>query len=127
MRRGLGVLLVACTTAAGVQPLRFTRHDVVHLGAESMRGFAISGGRLAAWGERLRWWSIPEGRTVALGPRGPFGEGGAILDADGDGLLDIVVNEGPPQHALVWFHAPRWTRHVIDTGVDTVDVMSVEL
>jgi hypothetical protein len=75
----------------------------------------------------VRWWNLPEGKNAVSGPRGPFAEGGTILDVNGDGQLDLVVNETAPPRALVWLEAPRWTRHVIDTGVDTADVIPAEL
>jgi hypothetical protein len=46
-------------------------------------------------------------------------------------LADVVVNEGGPEAALVWFQGPRrgasWTRRVIDTGVDAPDILAVTL
>lgn len=75
----------------------------------------------------MRWWNLPEGNHAVSGPRGPFAEGGAILDVNGDGQLDLVVNETAAPRALAWLEAPRWTRHVIDTGVDTADVIAAEL
>ena len=75
----------------------------------------------------MRLWNLPEGKNAVSGPRGPFAEGGTILDVNGDGQLDLVVNETVPPRALVWLEAPRWTRHVIDTAVDTADVIPAEL
>jgi hypothetical protein len=75
----------------------------------------------------VRWWNVTEGKNAVSGPRGPFAEGGTILDVNGDGQLDLVVNETVPPRALVWLEAPRWTRHVIDTGVDTADVIPAQL
>ena len=75
----------------------------------------------------MRWWNLPEQKNPVSGPRGPFAEGGTILDVHGDGQIDLVVNETASPRALVWLEAPRWTRHVIDTGVDTADVIPAEL
>src|SRR5215471_979176 len=38
---------------------------------------------------------------------GPFAKNRAILDADGDGRDDIVLNENTPRRALVWLEAPE--------------------
>jgi len=54
---------------------------------------------------------------------------------DGDGKLDIVVNEDGPENDLVWFRAPHasasgrapWTRYVIDTGVHAPDMLPATL
>ena len=64
---------------------------------------------------------MPQGiYRVVLGRERAFTEGGCLLDIDGDGRVDIVVNEGGPEAALVWFRAPGrgtlWVRHVINTG-----------
>jgi hypothetical protein len=88
---------------------------------------ALSGRNLVTWGDRLRWWNPPGAAGAASIANGPFAEGGAILDVNGDGRPDIVLNEGAPGRALVWREAPRWTRHVIDTGVDTADALAAEL
>ena len=107
--------------------LHFTQHQIARLNGERIAGLSIAGRKLATWGDRLRWWNIPDGKTTAFGPRGPFAEGGALMDVNGDGRLDWIVNEGPPARALVWFEASRGTRHVIDTGVDTADALPAEL
>jgi len=106
--------------------IRFTKHHIQNLGRERIAGYAISGRELTTWGDRLRSWSIPDGKVRVLGSGGPFGEGGAIIDVNRDGQLDVVAGEMSPR-ALVWFEAPRWTRHVIDTGVDTADVIPADL
>jgi hypothetical protein len=106
--------------------IRFTKHHIQNLGRKRIAGYAIAGRELITWGDRLRAWSIPDGKFRVLGSGGPFGEGGAILDVNRDGQLDVVAGEMSPR-MLVWFEAPRWTRHVIDTGVDTADVISADL
>ncbi len=127
MTTRLALISLACTAACLAQTLRFERREVGDLGSEHIAGFAIAGRRLATWGDRVRWWNLPEGNDAVPGPRGPFAEGGAILDVNGDGQLDLVVNETAPARALVWLEAPHWIPHVIDTGVDTADVIPAEL
>jgi hypothetical protein len=127
MTRCFALISLACAAACVAQTLRFEQHNIGTLGSERVAGCAISGRRLATWGDRVRWWNLPEGKNAVSGPRGPFAEGGTILDVNGDGQLDLVVNETVPPRALVWLEAPRWTRHVIDTGVDTADVIPAEL
>jgi hypothetical protein len=113
--------------AASVLPqIRFTKHHIQNLGRKRIAGYAVSGRELITWGDRLRAWSIPDGKVRVLGSGGPFGEGGAIIDVNRDGQLDVVAGEMSPR-ALVWLEAPRWTKHVIDTGVDTADVIPAEL
>src|SRR5690348_13086105 len=127
MRTRIAALALVSSLAVHAAEMRFKRHTIRDLGAERISGFTLAEDRLATWGDRLRRWNIPGGQTTVFGPRGPFVEGGAVLDVDGDGRPDLVVNEGPPQRVLVWFQAPRWTRHVIDTGVDTADMLAATL
>jgi len=92
----------------------------------------MEGRTLVTWGDRLVRQRLPDGAARVLrGPGIVFAEGGCLLDVDGDGRLDIVVNESPPEAALVWFRAPQagggWTRHVIDTGVEAADMLAATL
>jgi hypothetical protein len=125
MRRRFVLLLVCANLGAGTPT--FVRRDIARPGAERIAGCALYGRRLATWGQRLRWWSLPDGQSTVDGPPGSFTEGGATLDVDRDGQPDLVVNEATQGRALVWYQSPRWTRHVIDTGIDTADVLPAEL
>ena len=119
------------------QSLRFTRKDLAKLGGERVTGSALLGRRLVTWGDRLRWLNLSEGKGTASLARGTCAEGGAVLDVDGDGrpdivlndtvLNDIVLNDDAPGRALVWLEAPDWKRHAIDTAVDTTDVLAAQL
>ena len=121
------LLALAGAFASEAQTLSLKQREIGALGNERIAGFAIAGRKLATWGDRVRWWNLPDGKSARPGPRGPFAEGATILDVNGDGQLDLVVNESAAPRALVWLEAPKWTRHVIDTGVDTADVIPGEL
>ncbi len=47
------------------------------------------------------------------------------MDVTSTGRLDLVLTERLPRPALVWLEAPRWTRHVIDPGVDAADMLPI--
>jgi len=120
------VLLLVCANLGAGTP-SFVRRDIARLGGARIAGCALVGSKLATWGDRLRWWSLPAGKSNAAGPTGPFSEGGAILDVDRDEQPGLIVNETAPGRALVWFQSPHWARYVIDTGIDTADVLPAEL
>ncbi|HTQ58448.1 MAG TPA: FG-GAP-like repeat-containing protein [Bryobacteraceae bacterium] len=99
---------------------------------ESVTGYALQERTLVTWGGQLLWRGLPQGDyRVVRGAGRAFAEGGCLLDVDGDGRLDIAVNESGPEAALVWFRNPGgrgpWQRHVIDTGVDAPDMMPATL
>ena len=107
---------------------RFVEYILQNLSNESITGYVLDGRTLVTWGDRLLWRSLPKGIYRVVGGRGrAFTEGGCLLDIDGDGRVDIVVNESGPEAALVWFRAPGqgtlWVRHVIDTGIDAPDIL----
>ena len=135
-RRMLGRVLAASLTAglvgAVAQEPPFSEHILRKLHNESITGYALQERTLVTWGDRLLWRRLPEGNDQVVRGRGrAFAEGGCLLDVDGDGTLDIVVNEGGPESGLVWYRAPRsgagWTRHVIGTGIDAPDMLPVTL
>ena len=116
---------------ASAQP-HFSGHVLARLHHETVTGYALQERTLVTWGGRLLWRGLPQGNyRVIRGNGRAFGEGGCLLDVDGDGRLDVVVNEAAPEPALVWFHNPgghgSWSRHVIDTGVDAPDLMAATL
>ena len=131
----LTIAVLGCTITANLAAApfpRFIEHILQDFGNESVTGYVIDGRTLVTWGDRLLWRSLPKGiYRVVRGRERAFSEGGCLLDVDGDGRVDIVVNEGGPEAALVWFRAPDrgnlWVRHVIDTGIDAPDILPVTL
>ena len=129
--RALPAAILSTALASG-RPVSFSEHILSKLHNETVTGYALDGRTLVTWGDRLLSWRLPEGELQLVRGRGrAFAEGGCLLDVDGDGRLDIVVNEGTPESRLVWYRAPQtsgsWTRHVIDTGVDAPDMMPATL
>jgi hypothetical protein len=122
--------LLGGALAAG-QPPRFSEHLLRKLRNETVTGYALQERTLVTWGDRLLWRRLPQGDRVIRGRGRAFAEGGCLLDVDGDGKLDVVVNEGGPEAGLVWYRAPHgrgdWTRYVIDTGVDAPDMLPATL
>ncbi len=116
--------LLFLNTLAFAQTLHFTEHRIQKLHGEHFAGYALGPRTLTAWGDRVVQVEIPSGKMRVLIPRAPvrFGEGGCLLD---DGAL--VLNEGPPDRALVWLQPSAWQRHVIDTGVDAADILPATL
>lgn len=120
------------TVLAAAQTLHFSEHPLSMARGETVTGYALRERTLVTWGDRIRWRELPQGEARVVRAGGPaFGEGGCLLDIDGDGLVDIVVNELGTEGALVWLRAPhgngKWVRHVIDTGVDAPDILPTTL
>jgi hypothetical protein len=92
----------------------------------TIRGGAVHGQSLYTWGDGLRRWELPALRPTVLA-REHLGEGGCLVDFNGDGAIDVVVQEGTGLGLLVWFQAPSWTRHVIDRQTEMHDCLAAEL
>lgn len=129
LRIYLPALLALCSYA---QTELFEIQEWTSGEAEMFRGAALTGsGNLYTWGDRLLRWNTRNGKADVLVKEGPgFGRGGCLADVDQDGLDDMVLLEQSPSGGLgklVWFHAPRWERRVIDTGAEFRDCSAATL
>jgi hypothetical protein len=92
-----------------------------------IRGAARSrDGRLFTWGDslRVRDAHLKSVRTLA---RGPFAEGGCLVDLDGDGKEEFVGQEGLGLGPLTWRKAPAWKPIVLEKETDTHDCIEATL
>lgn len=92
---------------------------------EPARGYSVAGRTLVTWGSRLLWRELPNGRAREVYRfRRSAGEGGCLVDIDGDGHLDAVIDERP---GLAWFHGITGERREIDPGIDALDIAPVSI
>ncbi len=122
MRAWLVIPLIALASCVSPAAPQFRRHRIGGLGAKFVAGNTIDGSVLFTWGDGIQRRVLPSGNVQTIA-RGTFAEGGCLMDVDRDGQLDLIVNQTGEHPELVWFHAPDWARHVIDTGVDSLDML----
>jgi hypothetical protein len=48
----------------------------------------------------------------------------SVGDIDGDGLVDVIIAGNLKGGNVVWYHAPDWTKHIIDSGQFAVDIQT---
>jgi hypothetical protein len=95
--------------------------------ADEIRGAAVSRkGQIFTWGDGLRVWSLPDLRPRLLAD-GAFGEGGCLVDLDGDGEQELVANEGSGLGQLTWRKPPDWKPVIIDDEFETHDCIEAKL
>ena len=97
--------------------------------AAEIRGAAIArDGRLFTWGESLtvRDRTLKAARVLA---RGSFGEGGCLVDMDGDGEDEFVGHEsgGGRLGALTWRKPPHYQPVVLEGQTETHDCIEATL
>jgi hypothetical protein len=106
----------------------FILHRIPLPPGEELRGAAVEGGSLIAWGSRFASWELPGGRMRVLGDlRARLAGPACLTDVNGDGRVDLVALEDTPARDLVWLEAPDWRRRRIDGGIETPDVLPVRL
>lgn len=121
-------LALYAAPAASAPEVRFEPHRIARFKGERVRHAAAENQKVVfLWGAGIERWDVHAAKSSRVA-KGEFHEGGCLLDVDGDGRIDVIANEGSDAPGdLVWLHAPDWSRHVIDTGIDTRDVLPATL
>lgn len=84
----------------------------------AVTGAAVDKRTLVTWGEQIQWLPLAGSRAQTLQVEVA---GACLMDVNRDGRMDVVANER--SGALVWYEAPAWKRHEIDSGIDAPDLM----
>ncbi len=119
--RAVAILVCGCAMAWGADLVAL---PVVKVPGARIQGGAVHGGVLYSWGDRARVHSLDNAGVRVLGVETGFGRGGCVVDVDGDGRMDLVLEQ---QGEMVWLEAPGYKKHVIDTGADFRDCLGAEL
>ncbi|MBI2688144.1 MAG: VCBS repeat-containing protein [Acidobacteria bacterium] len=128
--RFLGIPLVLFL-AANAAPPGLVRLEYRKAPAELRGGAAdpSAGGRFFTWGARVHVWERGRAREVAKAPFG-YDDGGCALDADGDGVTDLVLvrrSGSGPLGTLVWLKGRGFAESRIDTDVEMYDCRPAQL
>ena len=100
--RALAYVFVLILSAAEAQTLTMLKRVPA---AGELRGAAEArDGRIITWGDGLYAWNLPSLTPQLLAP-GDFGEGGCLVDLDGDGRQEFVSVEGTGLGKLTWRRA----------------------
>ena len=121
---------LACFLVLICGPVQSQTADIVRRAPspQKISGAALlSDGRVLTWGDGLYAWTIPDLRRSGIAS-GAFGEGGCLVDLDGDGAQEFVGKEGGQELGkLTWRKPPFQTPVVIDDEFDTHDCIEATL
>jgi hypothetical protein len=122
--RALGYVFVLILSAAEGQTLTILKRVPA---AGELRGAAKArDGRIISWGDGLYAWTLPS-LTPRLLASGTFGEGGCLVDLDGDGRQEFVSVEGTGLGKLTWRRPSDWKPVMIDDEFETHDCLEATL
>lgn len=122
--RALLCLLVLNFFTVAAQDLTIVHRVPV---ANEIRGAALlNDQRILTWGDKLQLWSIPDLKPQVLA-EGNFGEGGCLVDLDGDGTQEFIGKEGSGLGTLTWRKPPDWKPVVIDDQFESHDCLEATL
>jgi FG-GAP-like repeat len=126
----LSVLAIAYSLAA--QPVRLVRHEIVSTRTAGITGAALDLRKpgalvLVTWGNGVDAHPLPAGpsRTIVAPGGTSYREGGCLFDIDGDSDPELILLEAGGN--LVWIRQNGSARGVIDTGVDSRDIVPATL
>jgi hypothetical protein len=118
------LVLLSAAFPGKSEPPRLRVSHTASAGPAEIRGAALGkdGHTLYTWGDGLRSWSLPDLKSKTLAA-GQFAEGGCLIDVDGDGREDLILQEGLGLGKMIWRKAPGWQPQTIDTEVEMHDCM----
>lgn len=113
----------------------FRRTQMVDFeGATFAGGLLVPGDKdsrqIIAWGNEVAAIRFPSGKAKRISESRGFGAGGCLIDANTDGLQDLVLFEkGEPGKTgrMVWLEAPTGSLHVIDTDADFTECLMTKI
>ena len=129
------LLILQAAAVWGLAAGDFHQAAIHQFAGERVQGAAWQPGQrtLFTWGDRVVAWTLPGGVSRVIVPAGALGfqEGGCLVDVDGDGVQDLVLQEAPKAGTalgrMVWLRMPRGPLREIDTESDFHDCLETTL